>query len=336
MTTIHGYAATAPKAPLQPFSFEAPELPDDEVEVAVDYCGVCHSDLSMIDSEWGPAPYPFIPGHEAVGRIVAKGAQVPTLALGQTVGVGWFSRSCNVCVNCGNADYNLCPSNQATIVGRHGGFADRVRCHWRWASPLPAALDIASAGPLFCGGITVFSPIVEFGIKPTDRVAVIGIGGLGHLAVQFLRAWGCEVTAFTSSERKISGALALGAHAAYASNDAEVIKKLRGAFDFIMVTVNVPMDWTAWLSTLKPRGRLHFVGAVAEPVSVPVFALMGGQKSISSSPLGPPRTVAKMLDFCTLHQIAPQTEQFALTDVNAALDHLRAGKANYRIVLKVS
>jgi uncharacterized zinc-type alcohol dehydrogenase-like protein len=198
---------------------------------------------------------------------------------------------------------------------------------------LPAALDPASAGPLFCGGITVFAPILDFGIKPVHRVGVVGIGGLGHLALQFLNKWGCEVTAFTSSGGKAEEARKLGAHHVVSSRDREALSKIAGTLDFILVTVNVALDWDCYLSALAPDGRLHFVGAVLEPVPVPAFALIGGRKSVSGSPLGSPATVAVMLDFCARHGIAPVVETFPMAEVNSALDHLRAGKARHRVVL---
>jgi uncharacterized zinc-type alcohol dehydrogenase-like protein len=258
-----------------------------------------------------------------------KGVQI-----GDRVGLGWFAGSCMSCHPCLSGRHNLCAGAEQTIVGRHGGFADRVRCHWSWAVRLPEALDPRKAGPLFCGGITVFAPIADFGVKPTHRVGVIGIGGLGHLALQFLNKWGCHVTAFTSSDSKADEAKALGAHAVLNSRDSVAMKAAAGSFDFILSTVNVPLDWNAYLELLAPDGRLHFVGAVLEPVAVPAFALIGGRKRISGSPLGSIATVMDMLDFCVRHGIAAQTESFPMGEVNAALDHLRAGKARYRIVLE--
>ena len=228
----------------------------------------------------------------------------------------------------------MCREIGATIVGRHGGFADRVRCHWVWAIPLPEGVDANCAGPLFCGGITVFNPLVQFGVKPTDRVGVVGIGGLGHLALKFLNKWGCEVTAFTSTEAKREEALTLGAHHAVSSRDAAALKKLAGCLDFVLVTVNAALDWPAYLATLAPRGRLHFVGAVPEALGIRPGALFGGQKSISGSPLGSPATMVRMLEFCARHRIVPQVEYFPMSEVNAALDHLRAGRARYRIILR--
>lgn len=335
MSRIRAWAAPRAGAELVPYEYDPGPLGADEVEIAVESCGICHSDLSMLDNTWRRSAYPLVPGHEVVGRVVARGAAVPAAAraLGQRVGVGWNASSCTHCAQCVAGDAHLCADGGETIVGRHGGFAERVRCQWAWATPLPEGVDAASAGPLFCAGVTVFSPIVEFGVKPTDRVAVVGIGGLGHLALGFLRAWGCEVTAFTSSASKHAEALALGAHRAVDSRDARALKALAGAFDFVLVTVDVPLDWTALLKALAPRGRLHFVGAVLEPLALPAFGLIGGQKQVSGSPMGRPATVAAMLDFCARHAIAPRVERFPMARVNEALAHLRAGKPRYRIVL---
>ena len=329
-----GWAATKQGEALAPLEFDAGELHPEQVQIKVESCGICHSDLSMIDNDWGNASYPLVPGHEVIGTIEKAGDQVKGLAVGDRVGLGWFAGSCLACQPCLSGKHNLCASAEQTIVGRHGGFADRVRADWEWAIKLPDSLDPASAGPLFCGGITVFSPILDFGVKPTDRVGVIGIGGLGHMAVQFLNKWGCEVTAFTSSESKADEARKLGAHHVVATRDKAALAKLAGSFDFILVTANVALDWDLFIGALAPDGRLHFVGAVLEPVPVSAFSLIMARRSISGSPLGSPATVAKMLEFCARHQIAPVTETFAMTDVNAALEHLRAGKARHRIILK--
>lgn len=331
--SIQALAAPAHGRPLERWSYEPEPLPEDWVEVAVEHCGVCHSDLSMLDNDWRRTSYPFVPGHEVVGRVVAAGPAARRVRVGDRVGVGWYASSCMACGQCMDGRHHLCGQSTGLITDGYGGFADRVRCHWGWATPLPDGLDAAGAGPLFCGGITVFGPIEAFGVKPTDRVGVVGIGGLGHLALRFLRAWGCEVTAFTSSESKRAEALSLGAHRAIASTDESALRKVAGTFDFILVTANVTLPWGSYLAALAPRGRLHFVGAVLEPVPVPAFALIGGQKSVSGSPLGSPATLDRMLAFCARHGIAPTVERFPMSRANDALAHLRSGKARYRIVL---
>ena len=331
---IRSHAITAPGGKLEPFEFDPGPLPEEQVEISVEFCGICHSDLSMIDNEWGMTKFPLVPGHEVAGRVVAAGSRVKGVKVGQRVGLGWMTESCMACPQCLSGDHNLCPTAEQTIVGRHGGFADRVRCHWAWAVPLPDALDSSLAGPLFCGGITVFNPILQCGVRPTDRVGVIGIGGLGHLALQFLAKWGCEVTAFTSSDSKHDEAVRLGAHRVVNSRDDTQLRKIAGSLDFILSTVNASMPWDAIIASLAPRGRLHLVGAVLEPIPVAAFALLSRQKTISGSPLGSPANTARMLDFCTRHSIAPIVERFPMSRVNEALDHLRSGKARYRVVLE--
>jgi len=303
------------------------------VEIDVHYCGICHSDINVIDSDWGPTQYPVVAGHEVVGKIGAIGKQVKGLSVGQIVGLGWHAGYCDECSLCRAGDQNMCANSQATILGHHGGFADKVRAAANSVVPIPDGIDLESAGPMFCGGITVFNPLVQFNIKPTDKVAVIGIGGLGHLAVKFLSAWGCEVTAFTSSESKKQEALAMGAHHTLNSRDVNEIKAAAGRFDFIISTVNVKLDWNLYLSTLGPRGRLHFVGATLEPLDINVFSLIGQQRSVSGSPVGSPAMIARMLDFAKLHQIKPQIEKFKFEDINKAVDRVRSGQAHYRVVL---
>jgi len=331
---VRAFAATAPKSKLSALEFKFGELRPDDVEIDVQYCGVCHSDLSMLDNAWGMTTFPFVPGHEIVGRIAALGSNVKTRKVDDTVGVGWHAKSCMHCTQCMSGDHNLCATAEQTIVGRHGGFASKVRCSAEWAIPIHAKLDAAKVGPLFCGGITVFNPIVQCNVKPTDRVGVIGIGGLGHLALQFLNKWGCDVTAFTSSAAKREEAQRLGAHRCVDSRSSDEMKKIAGSLDFIISTVDVPLDWDTILGALSPRGRLHLVGAVLEPLPVSAMSLIMQQRSISGSPVGSASTMAKMLDFCGRHKIEPVTELFPLSKVNDAFDHLRAGKARYRIVLQ--
>jgi len=334
MSKIHGWAAAQAGQALELQTFEVAELGADEVEVAVDYCGICHSDLSMIHNEWGASRYPFIPGHEIIGRVTAVGAQAKGLTVGQRVGIGWTAGSCMHCQSCLSGDQNLCAQAVATIGGHHGGFADKVRAHWAWTIPLPDGIDLASAGPLLCGGITVLKPFLAYDIKPTARVGVVGIGGLGHMAVKFAAAWGCEVTAFTSTAAKADEARGFGAHHVVASRDAQAIAAIAGTLDLLLVTVNVPMDWNALLGTLAPKGRMHVVGAVLEPIPVPAFSLIVGQREISGSPTGSPVDIARMLAFAARHDIRPQVEMFPMAKVNEALQHLADGKARYRVVLQ--
>jgi uncharacterized zinc-type alcohol dehydrogenase-like protein len=331
--TINAYAAQEPGGSLEPFSYQVGELQPHEVEIDVLHCGICHSDLSMIENEWGLTEYPLVAGHEVIGKVAATGSDVQNLPEGTVVGLGWHAGYCGHCHSCNTGDQNLCQSAQGTIVARHGGFADKVRANADSVVAIPDGVDLVSAGPLLCGGITVFNPLVQFDVKSTDKVAVIGIGGLGHIALQFLNAWGCEVTAFTSSESKKQEALTLGAHKTLNSRDDAEIETAADSFDFVISTVNVKLDWNLYVSTLKPKGRLHFVGATLEPLDLGVFPLIMGQRSISGSPVGSPATIGQMLDFAKLHQIKPQVETYPMSKINEAVDHLKSGKARYRIVL---
>jgi alcohol/geraniol dehydrogenase (NADP+) len=333
MAKIRAWAAPRAGAPLEAFEYEPGPLGAEDVEIAVEYCGVCHSDLSMADNEWGFTQYPLVPGHEAIGRVTAMGASAKGVSIGQRVGLGWSASSCLHCDPCLAGSQNLCSQLQPTLVGRHGAFAERVRAHWVWVMPLPEGLDPRESGPLLCGGITVFAPLREYNIPPTARVGVVGIGGLGHMALKFCKAWGCEVTAFTSSQSKAEEARAFGAHRVVSTGDSAALAALAGQFDLIIDTVNASLDWNGLLNALAPKGRLHVVGAVLEPIPVPVFTLLMGQKCVSGSPTGSRGAIDAMLTFAARHQVAPQTEHFPMSKVNEALAHLRSGKARYRIVL---
>lgn len=333
---IKAYAVMEAGGKLVPFEYDPGPLMDHDVEISVDFCGICHSDLSMMKNEWGITSYPFVPGHEVAGRISALGKQVNKFKVGDRVGLGWHSSYCNQCNTCLEGDHNLCSSVQGTIIGRHGGFADRVRAQCTSIVALPDTISSETAGPLFCAGITVYNPLVQFDVKPSAKVAVIGIGGLGHMALKFLNAWGCEVTAFTSSDSKVKQALALGAHKTLNSRDADALKNASCSFDLVISTVNVALDWEAYINTLKAKGRLHFVGAVTEPLKISVFSLLGLQRSISSSPVGSPAVIANMLAFAARHKISADVEMFNMSDVNSALDHLENGSPRFRVVLDAS
>lgn len=332
MSKIDAWVATAAKQKMTRQQIDLGPLGADEVEVAVEHCGVCHSDFSMLNNDWGMTTYPAVFGHEAVGRVVALGSAAKGLKVGQKVGVGWTANSCMFCRQCKSGDQHLCLQAVPTIVGHRGAFAQKVRCHWAWALPLPEGLNVPDAGPLLCGGITVFYPLMSY-VQPSSRVGIVGIGGLGHMGVKFAAAYGCEVTAFTSSEKKFDEARGFGAHHVASTRDAAGVKALAGKLDLLIVTVNVPLDWPAIIATLAPRGRMHVVGAVTEPIPVSVMPLIFGQRSISGSPTGPPVAIETMLDFAARHNIAPMTEHFPMSKINEAFERLEAGKARYRIVL---
>jgi uncharacterized zinc-type alcohol dehydrogenase-like protein len=333
MTTFNAYAATTAHGSLEPFSFDPGPIGPEEVEIKVSHCGLCHSDLSMLENEWGMTNYPFVPGHEVTGTVVAMGEAAKGLKIGQRVGLGWTAHSCLHCHECLSGNQHLCATGQGTIVGRHGGFADRVRAQWTWVRPLPDALDIAKVGPLLCGGITVFAPLLIHNMPSTARVGIIGIGGLGHMALQFANKWGCEVHAFTTSDSKKAEAQKLGAHYVHNTKQQDVLKKLSRSLDLIISTINAPQDLGALLETLAPNGCFHNVGAVLKPLEVPAFSLIMGQRSVAGSPTGSPTAIDSMLEFSARHSVAPVVEYFPISKVNDALERLRSGKARYRIVL---
>ncbi len=332
MPKIDAWVATTAKGKLVRQQIELGPLGAEEVEVQVEHCGLCHSDVSVWNNEWGISQFPAVLGHEVIGRVVEVGPVAKGVKVGQRAGIGWTAASCMHCKQCLSGDQHLCPTATPTILGHRGGFASRVRAHWAWTIPMPENVNLGEAGPLLCGGITVFNPLVMFA-RPTSRVGIVGIGGLGHMAVKFAAAYGSDVTAFTSNESKFAEARGFGANHVVASRDSAAIKKLAGTFDLLIVTVNVPLDWDALIGSLAPNGRMHVVGAVAQPIPVSIFPLIFGQRSISASPTGSPVAIGTMLDFAARHNITPQTEHFQMSRINEAFERLEAGKARYRIVL---
>jgi len=330
---IKAYAAMEAGKNLEVFDYEAEPLKEKEVQIKVESCGICHSDISAIDNSWGASKYPMVAGHEVIGEIIGVGSNVSLHKIGNRVGLGWHSGYCHDCEHCDAGDHNFCSSTNKTVFSQYGGFAEQVTADEVSVIPIPNGLNHEDAGPLLCGGITVFTPIVEFNINKDHKVGIIGIGGLGHLALKFYKALGCHVTAFTNSEDKNNLLKSLGADEIVSSTDQSTIKSLGSQFDLIISTVNVKLDWNLYLSTIKPRGRLHFVGAVLAPIETSVFSLMSGRKSISGSPVGSPINIKKMLDFCSKHKISPMVEHFKFDQINDAIKKLKNNKIRFRAVL---
>src|SRR6202789_701599 len=243
MAEIRGLATHAAGAQLLPYKYAVEELGPDEVEVKITHCAVCHSDIHLIDNDWGISKYPFIPGHEIVGTVTLVGSSVHDLKVGQRVGIGWQADSCGICEWCRQGDENLCAKSQPTCVGRNGGYADAIRVNSRFAIPVPESLESENVAPLLCGGVTVYSPLRNLLARPASRVGVIGIGGLGHLGLQFARAFGCEVTAFSTSADKEAEAKELGAHNFVNSRATGALKKVANSFDLILSTVSADQDF---------------------------------------------------------------------------------------------
>jgi uncharacterized zinc-type alcohol dehydrogenase-like protein len=330
--SISSFAALAAKQALVSYEYEPAPLSSMDVEIEISHSGICHSDLHLIDDDWGVSKYPLVPGHEIVGTVVAAGdgASHP---LGQRVGVGWQRSSCHQCEQCRAGNENLCALQQATCVGHQGGFATRIRTDGRFAFALPASLEAASAAPLLCGGVTVFAPLRRWGVRAGARVGVIGIGGLGHLALRFLKAMGCEATAFTSSPDKRDEAMRLGASEVVSSTHAGELRAQAGRFDFLLCTVPARLDWVSYLQALKRGGTLCLVGAPPGLMQFPASQLLSGQRAICGSDIGSPAAIREMLAFAAEHGIGAQVELAPMGEVNAALQRVRDNRARYRMVL---
>lgn len=332
---IHAMAAHAAKKPLEKFQYEPAPLGPHDVEIEITHCGICHSDLHLIDNDWGMSTYPLVPGHEIVGIVKAVGSEVAHLRKGMRVGVGWQRNSCQQCEFCQTGQENLCAKMGATCLGNYGGFATAIRTDSRFAFPIPDALASENAAPLLCGGATTYSPFRLYEVRPSMKVGVIGIGGLGHLGLQWARAWGCEVTALSTTPEKEQEAKRFGAHHFLNTRDAGMMKKAAGTFDFLLNTVFAPQDWGAWLDLLRPNGKLCVVGVPSEPITIPGFPLLLGQKSVVGSVIGSRHMIAEMLAFAARHGVKAQTETFPLDKANDALARLKANRARYRLVLTV-
>jgi len=318
---VKAWAARAAKSQLEPFEYEPGPLGEDEVEIAVSHCGICHSDVHLADGDWGEV-FPLVPGHEVVGAVVAGEG----IAAGTRVGLGWQRGSCGACEWCRRGDEKFCPEHAATCQHNFGGFADRVRAQARFAMPIPDGLPGETAAPLLCGGITVYTPLARHAGSGA-RVAVVGVGGLGHLALQFARALGCEVTAFSRRADKEADAHRFGAHA-FSTGEPP-----RQAFDLVLNTAQAAPDFEAFMKSLRPRGVFCQVGAAADPMPVSAFDLIIGDRSVTGSQIGSPDGIAEMLAFAARHGVRAQVETVPMAEANRALERTRRSEARYRMVL---
>lgn len=330
---IRGLAVHAAGAQLLPYKYDPGELKANEVEVRITHCGVCHSDVHLIDNDWGLSRYPFIPGHEIVGTVSAAGTDVKDRKLGERVGIGWQADSCGICEWCRQGDEHLCAQAQPTCVGRNGGYADSIRVNSRFAIPVPEGLESENVAPLLCGGITVYTPMRHHGIGPWSRVGVVGIGGLGHLGIQFAKAFGAEVTALSTSKDKEKEAREMGADHFVNSRDMAEVRKIAGSFDLLLSTVSADQDWQSFINSLRPKGSLHVVGVPPSPIAVQAFSLIGQQRSLSGSPTGSPRDLHEMLDVAARHSVKAITERFPMAKANDAIARVKKSKVRYRAVL---
>lgn len=331
---IDAYAAASPGAPLEPYRYEVGPLGEHEVLVEITHCGVCHSDVHLLDGDWGHSHFPLVPGHEVVGTVAGLGESVGHLSMGERVGIGWQCGSCMECEYCESGDEQVCVDAQATCMGHHGGFARHIVADGRFAFPIPEALDSAEAAPLFCGGITVFAPLRRHAPSPC-RVAIVGMGGLGHMAVSFARAMGHEVTVFTSSPDKGAEAERFGAHEVAVSTDRDAYRTRERRFDLVLSTAPADLPWSDVLRSVRPFGKVCLVGVPGSPISLNAPELLGASKGFVGSGIGGSRDIMDMLEFAAEHEVAPQVELAKLADADAAMQRVRDNSVRYRMVLEV-
>ena len=331
--TINAYAAHEAKAPLQKFHYDEAEKGAFDAEIEISHCGICHSDLHLLDGDWGRmSQYPLVAGHEIIGTVKSVGSAVDDSLIGKRVGIGWQRGSCLSCEWCLSGQDELCADAIETCVGNYGGFAEGVIVDSRFAHVIPDGLESENAAPLLCAGITVFSPLMRYA-SSTSRVGVIGIGGLGHLALQYANKMGCHVTAFSSTEAKKDEAIELGAHDFVNGGDTDAMKKARRSCDFIIATATANLKWTDYIRALRPNGTLCFVNVPSEPLSFYASQIQDNQQ-IAGSSIGGRHMMQKMLDFSAGHNITAWTEKLPMDSINTALERLRNNDVRYRFVLE--
>ena len=341
MLTVNAYAAPSADAPLEPTTITRREVGPHDVLIEIAYAGICHSDIHTVNGDWGPQPYPLVPGHEIVGTVAEIGPEVTGHAVGDRIGVGCMVNSCGQCTNCRNGDEQYCAEGMVPTYGgadrdgtiTQGGYSTHVVVDAGFVLSVPESLDFAAAAPLLCAGITTYSPLRRWGAGPGRKVAVVGLGGLGHLAVKIAAAMGAEVTVLSQSLKKKEDGLRLGAEHYYATSDPATFEQLAGSFDLVLNTVSAVIDVDAYLSLLTVDGALVNVGAPAEPLSLNVFSLIGGRRTYAGSMIGGIAETQEMLDFCAEHGIVPETELISADRVNEAYERVLASDVRYRFVI---
>lgn len=324
---------TGPDQPLEKSSYEPNPLGPNDVEVEITHTGICHSDLHLIEHEW-EVSYPLVPGHEIIGLVKDLGNEVKHLKVGSRVGIGWQRSSCHACNFCLDGEEHYCLKQQATCVGNYGGFATSIRVDSHFAFEIPDELSSEIAAPLLCAGITVFSPFYNHKILATMSVGVCGIGGLGHIALQFAKAFGCQVTAFSSTPQKEKEAKTFGANDFVVSSDNQAMEKKKGSLDFLLVTTSENTNWEELIQLMAPQGILCIVGAPHAKIQLPVMPLIQFDLIVSGSHIGSPTVMKKMLEFSARHRVKPHVEVFPMQEVNGVIQKLKSHQIRYRAVLK--
>jgi alcohol dehydrogenase (NADP+) len=336
-----GYAATSADTPLAPFAFERRVPGDRDVQIAIDFCGICHSDIHSARNEWGMTTYPFVPGHEIIGRLVKAGKDVKDLRVGQRVGVGCFVDSCRKCASCKAGHENYCEAGVIMTYGSvdvdgaptRGGYSRDIVVDERFVLTIPEALDPAGAAPLLCAGITTYSPLRQAGLTKGSRVGVMGLGGLGHMGVKLAASFGAEVTVFSRSPEKEADAKRLGAHEFVLTNKAGALDPLAGRYDAILDTISAKHDLTPVLNCLKAHGSLILVGASPEALEFSALPLIFGNRRIVGSLVGGIPETQEMLDHCGKHGITSDIELIRPDQINEAFERTQRGDVKYRFVI---
>jgi uncharacterized zinc-type alcohol dehydrogenase-like protein len=341
---VNAYAAPAAGEPLAPTTIERRDVGPHDVLIAIEYAGICHSDIHTVRGDWGPQPYPVVPGHEIVGTVTEVGTDVTLHQVGDRVGVGCMVNSCGQCANCRKGDEQYCLNGMiGTYAGTdrdgtttQGGYSTHVVVDADFVLSVPDGLDPAAAAPLLCAGITTYSPLRHWDAGPGTKVAVVGLGGLGHMAVKIAHALGAEVTVLSQSLKKQEDGLRLGADHYYATSDPGTFDELAGQFDLIVNTVSANLDVNAYLGLLAVDGTLVNVGAPPKPFAVNGMSLIGGRRSFAGSMIGGIRQTQEMLDFCAEHGIGSDVEVISADQVNEAYERVLASDVRYRFVIDAS
>jgi len=341
MTTVAAYAAPAAKAPLERTTIERRPVGEHDVLIEIKFAGICHSDIHQAREGWGEAIFPMVPGHEIAGIVTEVGTGVTKFAAGDRVGVGCMVDSCRECENCKAGLEQYCTQGNVgtyNAVGKdgeptYGGYSTHIVVDEAFTVRIPEGLALDEAAPLLCAGITTYSPLKHWNAGPGKKVAVLGMGGLGHMGVKIAHALGAEVTVLSQSLRKKDDGLTLGADHYYATSDPKTFQELRGSFDLILSTVSAPLDLDVFLSLLKTDGAFVNVGAPEEPVSLNLFSVIGGRKTLAGSGIGGIQETQEMLDFCAEHGFGAEIELISASEINEAYERVLNSDVRYRFVI---
>ncbi|HJT86176.1 MAG TPA: NAD(P)-dependent alcohol dehydrogenase [Nitrososphaeraceae archaeon] len=341
MIQVIGYAAKEAKAPLTPFSFERRSLLDHDVMIDILYCGICHTDIHQVKNEWGKSTYPMVPGHEIVGIVSQVGSKVTHLKVGDKVGVGCFVDSCRNCHACRQGLEQYCANILTTYnsiekdgkTPTQGGYSNKIIVDENYILRMPDNLVLENAAPLLCAGITLYSPLIRYGAGPGKNVAIIGLGGLGHIGVKIAHALGADVTLLSHSLKKQQDAKNMGANSFYATSDPKTFEKLEGYFDIIINTVSTNLNLTQYLNLLRLGGTMVIVGAPEKDTQLSAHSLISSRRNLTGSLIGGLRETQEMLDFCSKHNIVCDVELIPIQKVNEAYERILNSDVRYRFVI---